>query len=197
MSEGSKDIPTKPDSGKGKLPLPVRIVGSVAVAASSLFGAKEANVTHAGGQPPIEQTTDRQEQTLPPEPLPSVEAVKTYEVKTGDSITGMLAKLNPERWLDQNGHFKSDDAIQGELYEIVGTVIGLNRNLIGQHNPELLKKIAEQKAQLGRNLTGLELKKLVKETGGNNEVIIIQPGDTLEFPQTAINPAIKFPEKLP
>lgn len=142
-------------------------------------------------EPTFDQTTmavDQMNEPMPSaqEPLvsetSSQESVE-YTVQPGDSITGILDKLHPGKWKDESGQFKVDDAAQDELYREVRKVISLNRDLITSQNPALMREIDNRETDLGRTLSGLELRSIVEETGGPNQVVIIQPGQVLKFPK--------------
>ncbi|KKS04539.1 hypothetical protein A2W45_03850 [Candidatus Curtissbacteria bacterium RIFCSPHIGHO2_12_41_11] len=104
-----------------------------------------------------------------------------YTVQPSDSITGILAKMHPEKYLDEQGHFKADEITQDELYARVGEVLDLNRDTLQPQNPDLYGRIDEIRSG-DKEVRGYDLRGLVQQTGGPYEVVTIQPSQRLTFP---------------
>jgi len=90
--------------------------------------------------------------------------------------------MHPEKYLNGQGHFKTDEITQDELYSQVGKVLDTNKNTLQPQNATLYERI-DQIRSTGKELTGYDLRTLAQETGGPYQVIIIQPGQNLTVPK--------------
>jgi len=106
----------------------------------------------------------------------------SHEVKSGQSISSILAIYNPDKYLDPKGKFRYDDKSQAELYTGIAQVLSDNRAQLEPKNPELYKLIDE--AAANGPIDPLQLKKLVQQTGGQEKVVRTDSGDIININKT-------------
>ncbi len=118
----------------------------------------------------------------PPQPEVSATHLVDYTIQPGDSISTIIARLNPQKgYLDESGTFKMDDVTQTQLYNDIGDVISNNPQIL-EWNPDLAKVIAQETQSLGASPRGPDLKAAVRKVGGPFEVIVIPTGATIKVP---------------
>lgn len=163
----------------------VRGLGVVTIMVAALaFRLQAESEGKSDDSPAATPIPERHEPPLPV-PLSEVgEALIVRAVEQGDSISSILAKAQPEKYLDQYGHFKTDDATQEALYNQIQKVLEGNRQILEGDNQPLYQAIDSVNAHRDVNISpvaGLELKKIVQQIGGPSEVIIIHPGQILNI----------------
>lgn len=182
ITKASADLKVEKD----KVPTLKRLtlaLAPITLAVSALvFRTQAENHTPDVHIPPPTPTATKHE----PQPPPVHEigpASTVYNIQEEDSISSILAKMHPEKYLDENGHFKTDDATQEALYREIYPILIANRQILQQDNRTLYQAIdsATFNLEIGTTLSGLELKKIVQEIGGPHEVVVIRPGQQLQI----------------
>lgn len=163
----------------------VRGLGVVTIMVAALAFRLQAESDNKSDDSP--SPTPVPERRDPPLPTPLSEVGEPLIVRTvepGDSISSILAKAQPEKYLDQYGHFKTDDATQEALYSQIQHVLDQNRQILEEDNQPLYQAIdsanTHREAFTGP-VTGLELKKIVQQIGGPSEVIVVKQGQILNI----------------